>query len=168
MVSNMWLGIAIFCTGWFIIQFLLSVIFGLDSDTDISGDFEASDLLSFKGLIHFGIGYSWWMVIHSQNTSWSTHALAFLLGSLVMVVLWLTYWGISKLRKEIIPERGEALVGKSGVVYTKDLITGEYTVTLEINGAMREIQSVESLGEDPKPGQTVIIKEYKEGKYFIN
>ena len=164
----MWLGIAIFCTGWFIIQFLMSVIFGLDSDTDISGDFEASDLLSFKGLIHFGIGYSWWMVIHSQNTSWSTHALAFLLGSLVMVVLWLTYWGISKLRKEIIPERGEALVGKSGVVYTKDLITGEYTITLEINGAMREIQSVESLGEDPKPGQTVIIKEYKEGKYFIN
>lgn len=168
MVSNMWLGIAIFCTGWFIIQFLMSVIFGLDSDIDISGDFDATDLLSFKGLIHFGIGYSWWMVIHSQNTSWSTHALAFLLGSLVMVVLWLTYWGISKLRKEIIPERGEALVGKSGVVYTKDLITGEYTVTLEINGAMREIQSVESLGEDPKPGQTVIIKEYKEGKYFIN
>lgn len=164
----MWLGIAIFCTGWFIIQFLMSVIFGLDSDTDISGDFDATDLLSFKGLIHFGIGYSWWMVIHSQNTSWSTHALAFLLGSLVMVVLWLTYWGISKLRKEIIPERGEALVGKSGVVYTKDLITGEYTITLEINGAMREIQSVKSLGEDPKPGQTVIIKEYKEGKYFIN
>lgn len=164
----MWLGIAIFCTGWFIIQFLLSVIFGLDSDTDISGDFEASDLLSFKGLIHFGIGYSWWMVIHSQNTSWSTHALAFLLGSLVMIVLWLTYWGISKLKKEIIPERGEALVGKSGVVYSKDLITGEYTVTLEINGAMREIQSVESLGENPKPGQTVIIKEYKKGKYFIN
>jgi membrane protein implicated in regulation of membrane protease activity len=166
----MWLGIAVFCTGWFVIQFLLSVIFGLDSDIDVdtSGDFDASDLLSFKGLIHFGIGYSWWMVIHSQNTSWSTHAVAFLLGSLVMIVLWLTYLGISKLKKEIIPERGEALVGKSGVVYAKDLITGEYTVTLEINGAMREIQSVESLGENPKPGQTVIIKEYKDGKYFIN
>ena len=88
----MWLSVAIFCTGWFVIQFLLSVIFGLDSDidTDTSGDFDASDLFTFKGLIHFGIGYSWWMVIHAQDSSWSTHAVAFLLGSLVMVVLWLT------------------------------------------------------------------------------
>ena len=162
----MWLGIAIFCTGWFIIQFLMSTIFGMDSDID--SDFDAADLLSFKGLIHFGIGYSWWMVIHSQDTSWSTHALAFLLGSLVMIVLWLTYWGVSKLKKEIIPEVGEALVGQSGEVYTRDINTGEYVVTLVINGARREIGSVISLGENPKPGQTVIIKEYKEGKYFIN
>lgn len=166
----MWLSIAIFCTGWFVIQFLLSVIFGLDSDidTDTSGDFDASDLLTFKGLIHFGIGYSWWMVIHAGNTSWSTHAVAFLLGTLVMIVLWLTYLGVSKLKKEIIPEVGESLVGKSGIIYAKNLHTKEYTVTITSNGASKEIQSVISLGENPKTGQTVIIKEYKDGKYFIN
>ena len=162
----MWLSVAIFCTGWFIIQFLLSVIFGLESDVDT--DTSDSDLFTFKGVIHFGIGYSWWMVIHSQDTSWSTHAIAFLLGSLVMIVLWLTYWGVSKLKKEIIQETGEDLVGQSGEVYTKDKKTGEYTITVVVNGARREIGSVVSLGENPKSGQTVIIKEYKDGKYFIN
>ena len=53
----LYFGIAIFCTGIFIIQFILSFILGeldLDSDIDLDADgdidFSLSDVLSFKGL----------------------------------------------------------------------------------------------------------------------
>lgn len=165
----MWLSIAIFCTGWFIVQFLMSVVFGIDSDVDTSGDFEVSDLLSFKGLIHFGIGYSWWMVIHAQNSSWSTHAVAFLLGSLVMVILWLTYWAVSKLKKEIVPELGKDLIGKAGEIYTKNPYTREYSVLIESNGALKEISGVRSKGDtEIIAGHHVIIRDYIDGKYYID
>ena len=167
----MWLSIAIFCTGWFIVQFLMSVVFGIDSDidTDASGGFEVSDLLSFKGLIHFGIGYSWWMVIHAQNSSWSTHAVAFLLGSLVMIILWLTYWAVSKLKKEVIPELGQALVGKSCKIYTKNPYTGEFSVLVESNGALKEISGIRSKGNSEiVSGQHVIIRDFIDGKYYID
>lgn len=165
----MWLAVAIFCTGWFLIQFLMSVVFGVDSELDSSGDFELGDILSFKGLIHFGIGYSWWMVIHAQDSSWSTHAVAFLLGSLVMVVLWLTYWGVSKLKKEITPELGKDLIGKTCEIYSKNPYTGEYSVFVESNGAKKVISGVRVFeGESAVPGQTMVIKDFIDGKYYIN
>lgn len=165
---NVWAGVAVFCTGWFIVQFLLSVVFGLDADTDTDTSLDISDFLSFKGIIHFGIGYSWWMVTHSGNTSWATHATAFLLGILVMTILWLTYWGASKLKKEIIPEIGETLVGRTCEIYTKNPYTGEYTVLVESNGAQKEISGVRTKGDfELVAGQRAIIKEYIDGKYYI-
>lgn len=166
----MWLAIAIFCTGFFLVQFLGSVIFGLDSDIDTdTSSLDASDLLSFKGLLHFGIGYSWWMVTHASNSSWSTHAVAFLLGTLVMVILWLTYWGMSKLKKEIVPEVGEALIGKTGEIYSKNPSTGEYTILIESNGALREFTGVRSMADTLLlPGQHIVIKDFIDGKYYIN
>lgn len=165
---NIWAGVAVFCTGWFIVQFLLSVIFGLDSDTDINvNDLDVSDFISFKGVIHFGIGYSWWMVTHAGNTTWATHAIAFLLGVLVMVILWLTYLGISKLKKEVVPELGEALVGKTCEIYTKNPYTGEYTILIEANGALKEVSGVRTKDMNLVAGQRAVIKEYVDGKYYI-
>ena len=166
-----WPAIATFCTGWFVVQFIMSIIFGVDSGVDTDGDtsnLEVSDLLSFKGLIHFGIGYSWWMVTHASNISWVTHAIAFGLGVLVMIILWATYWGLSKLKKELVPEIGESLVGKTGEVYTKNPYTGEYTLLVTINGAKREIYGVRSKSNEQLPGQSVIIREYVDGKYYID
>ena len=167
-----WPAIATFCTGWFVVQFILSIIFGVGSEVDIDGDSSAdldlSDLISFKGLIHFGIGYSWWMVTHSTNVTWVTHAIAFGLGILVMLILWATYWGLSKLKKEIIPETGETLIGKTGEVYTKNPYTGEYTLIVEVNGAKREVFGVRSKSNEILPGQSTVIREYIDGKYYID
>ena len=72
-------GIALFCTGIFIVQFILSFILGeidLDSDIDLDADgdvdFSLSDILSFKGLIHFGIGFGWY-VDQQQKAGDRTH-----------------------------------------------------------------------------------------------
>lgn len=146
----------------------MTVIFESDCDLDSpeTSELDAGDFLSFKELIHFGIGYSWWMVIHSGDSSWSTHTVAFLLGSLVMVILYLTYWGVSKLKKELVLESGESLIGRTGQVYTRDQNNGEYTILITRNGSRKELHSVISEGENLETGQTVVIKDYKDGKYF--
>ena len=51
--------------GIFIIQFILSNLGISDTDLDVdfdgNVDFSVSDLLSFKGLIHFAMGFSGWL-----------------------------------------------------------------------------------------------------------
>lgn len=79
------------------------------------------------------------MYLHAANPTWNTHAAAFLIGALIMVVLYLTYWGAYKLRKEIIPEKGEELVGRYGEIYLK-LKNDEYIIVIVINGASRQLQ----------------------------
>lgn len=61
--------------GIFILQFCLSFIGGdteMDTDIDIDldgeADFSFSDLISFKGLIHFLMGLSGWLMITQQVT----------------------------------------------------------------------------------------------------
>ena len=65
---SVYFGLALFSTGIFIVQFILSFFIGeldLDTDIDLDGDgvddFSIGDLISFKGLIHFLIGFSWTM-----------------------------------------------------------------------------------------------------------
>ena len=56
--------------GIFIVQFILSNLgFGdTDIDIDLDGDidFDVSDLLSFKGLIHFLMGFSGWLSLKQR------------------------------------------------------------------------------------------------------
>lgn len=59
--------------GIFILQFCLSFIGGdteMDTDIDLDGeaDFSFSNLISFKGLIHFLMGLSGWLMITQQVT----------------------------------------------------------------------------------------------------
>lgn len=170
-----YLGLAIFCTGWFLVQFLLSTIWGdleidsdIDTDVDTDTDFDLGSIISFKGIIHFGIGYSWWMYLHAANPTWNTHAAAFLIGALIMVVLYLTYWGAYKLRKEIIPEKGEELVGRYGEIYLK-LKNDEYIIVIIINGASRQLQvSSSTPGKLYPTGYKIKITSYIDGKYYIN
>ena len=56
----------------FILQFILSNIGIGDSDIDIDcdgdSDFSINDLLSFKGLIHFAMGFSGWLMLDKTVT----------------------------------------------------------------------------------------------------
>ena len=55
MISNIYYIIAGVAYSIFIMQFILSQFFG-DFDVDTEADFSVSDIVSFKGLIHFCIG----------------------------------------------------------------------------------------------------------------
>lgn len=57
---------ALVATGIFLLQFVISVFFGdldMDVDGDANADFDLGSLFSFKGLVHFLIGFGWTRVL---------------------------------------------------------------------------------------------------------
>lgn len=165
--------IAIFLTGLFIVQTVLSIIFGgLDTDLDIDGDgsvdLDISGIISFKGLLHFGIGFSWgmWLMDGSLGKTLSI-IISIGLGLLMAVMLYFTYWGVIKLKKEVIPEKREDLVGRTSEIYFKDSAENEWIVFMKINGSLREIPVTSKSNKNYASGEKVTIIEYKDGKYWI-
>jgi hypothetical protein len=67
-MEQIYYGIAAVFYGIFIIRFILSWIGG-DFELDFDGDFDVSDVVSFKGFTHFVMGASGWLSIKS----WTTH-----------------------------------------------------------------------------------------------
>lgn len=62
MEANVYFFAALVSTGIFLLQFILSIFFGsMDTDIDVNADGNAdidmSSVLSFKGLIHFCMGF---------------------------------------------------------------------------------------------------------------
>ena len=59
--------------GIFIVQFILSSFGFLETDLDVdfdgNVDFSVSDLLSFKGLVHFAMGFSGWLMVIGEVTA---------------------------------------------------------------------------------------------------
>lgn len=72
MGSDIILCMALIASFAFVIQFLLSIL-GSDLDTDIDIDsasdlsMSLSDIISFKGITHFILGYSWTTYFFSRG-----------------------------------------------------------------------------------------------------
>ena len=86
MGSDIILCMALIASFAFVIQFLLSIL-GSDLDTDIDIDsasdlsMSLSDIISFKGITHFILGYSW-------TTYFSgSHLVGVVIGSFLFFVL---------------------------------------------------------------------------------
>ena len=174
-------GIALFCTGLFLAQFILSMVIGeLGADTDVDldsdgiGDFNLTDLLSFKGLLHFGIGFSWTMWFTRDMPSKATSvAISVLIGVVFMIVLFLTYWLAGKLKNDTRQESGSDLIGRTAEIYlsegTRDSGLTQYRVWVIINGSKRLLTVVSESDEPSKlpPGTIVTIRDFHDGRYFI-
>lgn len=166
-------GIALFCTSIFIVQFILSFILGeidLDSDIDLDADgdvdFSLSDILSFKGLIHFGIGFGWTMWFSKDENQFLAAIIAVCVGIIFMFVLYGVYFLAYKLEHKIVPEKGEDLVGKEVEIYLP-LERNKYTVNIEINGKQSQI-IVSSISEKNYiTGDKTTIEKFENGIYFI-
>ena len=68
MEANVYFFAALVSTGIFLLQFILSIFFGsMDTDIDVhadgNADIDMSSVLSFKGLIHFCMGFGWFMYL---------------------------------------------------------------------------------------------------------
>lgn len=84
MGSDIILCMALIASFAFVIQFLLSIL-GSDLDTDIDNasdlTMSLSDIISFKGITHFILGYSW-------TTYFSgSHLVGVVIGSFFFIVL---------------------------------------------------------------------------------
>ena len=106
--------------GIFIVQFILSNLgFGdTDIDIDLDGDvdFDVSDLLSFKGLIHFLMGFSGWLML-SGTVNVFTVVIAIILGISFMVGLYFIYKVCMKFNSEPTIKTGVELIGEIATVY---------------------------------------------------
>ena len=165
--------LALFTSAILLIQLLAGFFIGADSDIDVdgdsSGDFDLSTIFSPKGILHFICGSSWYLVILGKSVfSLKDYLVAGLIGILFMLLIVSIYWLMYKLENYVKREEGEALIGRSGEVYLKlsekdDLYT--YIVKVKINESLQELVVISDLLY--LVGDRVIIREYKDGRYYI-
>lgn len=100
--------------GIFILQFVLSNSLGGDTEIDVDfdgeGDFDISSLLSFKGLIHFAMGFSGWLTLTGKVTIY-TVCTGVIIGLLFMVLLYYLYKFCMRFHSEPTEKDGIELIG---------------------------------------------------------
>ena len=169
----LYFGIAIFCTGIFIIQFILSFILGefdLDTDIDLDEDgdvdFSLSDLLSFKGLCHFGIGFGWTMWFSKGENQFISACIAILVGIILMFVLYGVYKLCLIFKNEGPKETDKDLVGRVVEIYLKGT-DNNWIVLVEYNNYLSK-KIVKSLsGRKYKNTEKTQILKYESGILWI-
>lgn len=164
MSQTVFLIIALVTTGIFLVQFVLSIFFGdINADTDVDADI--SSLVTFKGLTHFGIGFGWYMYL-AGNTEIQSYAIAFLIGLFFMVAVWYLYKKAYQLQQENRAETTEQLVGRECTIYFQQG-NSRYTVEVNRNGAMREVDVHSETEKVYQTGERTVITGYKDGKLYI-
>lgn len=164
MSSTIFLIIAIVTTGVFVVQFILSIFFGdLDADTDV--DTDMGSIVSFKGLTHFAIGFSWYMYLQ-DNTELKTYLYGFIIGLFFLFAVWFLYKKASQLQQINSLEKTEALVGRECTLYFRSN-EGRYTVQVRRNGAMREVDVISESNKSYQTGDKTVISSYKDGTLYI-
>jgi len=177
--------IALLTSLLFLGQLVLGLIGGLDfgidvdvdsdTDLDVSADndvgFEISSLVSPKGILHFLLGGSWYLVLaeytRGGSLTWYDYLIAIGVGFILALMMALLYWGMSKLESEKKKESGEDLVGRGGTIYLASNESGIHIITTVINGASTELTVKSKSGKEYKTGDLVTIQSYEQGIYYI-
>jgi hypothetical protein len=156
------IGIFSYCT--FIIQFIAALALGdIDLDIDLDGniDFNVSDLCSFKGLIHFLMGYSGWIIL-TNSTTLLNNIIAIAIGLIFVVILYYIYRFILKLNYEPVSKSGKDLIGTKVTVYLT--MADPYKCICIVNGSCE----INCISRDPvSAGDIRTILNYRDGIYFI-
>lgn len=167
--SQIFLLVAIVASGIFVVQFVMTMFVGdvdIDLDGDTNMDTDMGSIVSFKGLVHFGIGFGWSMVLAGTQSA-AAYALSCLVGLVFMVVLWQVYRLAHKLQKPTVQEPRENLVGRHARIYN-NRGGGRYVVQVSINGALRETTVESASGKEDWPaGKDVGILALKDGVLYI-
>ena len=171
-INNFWGWLFIITAAIVVIQLIMSIINGTDLDLDLDGDgvadFDLGTLVSPKGILHFLFGGSGYLTLVGPHgwTVWG-YLLAIVVGLVVAAVLFLVYYGMSKLADEKRQEEGNELVGRSGVVYLP-LNFGTYEISVVRNGRNQTLTVIsKSRREDYKTGTSVTIVSFEDGNYYI-
>lgn len=156
--------------GIFLVQFILSFIGGdtdLDVDFDGEMDFSFSDLISFKGLIHFLMGLSSWLMICNRVTP-ITVLTAIIVGFGFMVVLYYVYRLAMNFSSEPTKKYGINLIGTEVTIYlTMENISDKHCICTIQNGGVTE--EITCIAETPVIiGDKRSITNYKNGIYYIS
>lgn len=123
--ENIMYLVAIVSYGLFIFRLILLWTVG-DIDFDIGLDGDLGDIISFKGLNHFLMGFSGWISYRFLDHSTPTtvdYALAVIFGVIFMALLYFIYKFIYSLNTEPDIATGADLCGRTGMImyHTADI-----------------------------------------------
>ena len=168
MIEQIYYAIALTVYSIFIIRFILSWI---GADFDVDADVDVSDVVSFKGLTHFLMGFSGWLSVKSyitHNVMWYDYLIALILGVIFVILLYFVYKLLISLETKPQILSGKQLIGKTGKIYVilepEDSIK-KYIITVG-NGLGTQEYPAKS-NNSYKLGDEVVISDYVNAYYII-
>ena len=168
MIEQVYYAIALIVYSIFIIRFILSWV---GADFDIDADVDIGDVVSFKGLTHFLMGFSGWLSVKSyitHNVMWYDYLIALILGVIFVILLYFVYKLLISLETKPQILFGKQLIGKTGKIYIilepEDSIK-KYIITVG-NGLGTQEYPAKS-NNSYKLGDEVVISDYVNAYYII-
>ena len=168
MIEQIYYAVALTVYSIFIIRFILSWI---GADFDIDADVDIGDVVSFKGLTHFLMGFSGWLSVKSyitHNVMWYDYLIALILGVIFVILLYFVYKLLISLETKPQILFSKQLIGKTGKIYIilepEDSIK-KYIITVG-NGLGTQEYPAKS-NNSYKLGDEVVISDYVNAYYII-
>ena len=168
MMEQIYYAVALTVYSIFIIRFILSWI---GADFDIDADVDIGDVVSFKGLTHFLMGFSGWLSVKSyitHNVMWYDYLIALILGVIFVILLYFVYKLLISLETKPQILFGKQLIGKTWKIYIilepEDSIK-KYIITVG-NGLGTQEYPAKS-NNSYKLGDEVVISDYVNAYYII-
>ena len=168
MIEQIYYAVALTVYSIFIIRFILSWV---GADFDVDADIDISDVVSFKGLTHFLMGFSGWLSVKSyitHNVMWYDYLIALILGVIFVILLYFVYKFLISLETKPQILFGKQLIGKTGKIYIilepEDSIK-KYIITVG-NGLGTQEYPAKS-NNSYKLGDEVVISDYVNAYYII-
>ena len=168
MIEQIYYAVALTVYSIFIIRFILSWV---GADFDVETDLDVSDIVSFKGLTHFLMGFSGWLSVKSyttHNVMWYDYLIALILGVIFVILLYFVYKLLISLETKPQVLFGKQLIGKTGKIYIilepEDSIK-KYIITVG-NGLGTQEYPAKS-NNSYKLGDEVVISDYVNAYYII-
>ena len=153
----------------FIVKFIVSWVVGdFDMDVDFDGvdDFDVSSAFSFKGLVHFLIGFSSYLFLKSYTPfvvkidgvaqfDWFDYCWATISGIILFIALWYAYKLAMKANNN--SKNPEDLINNSkGKIYI-NLGNGSYSVQAHTPAGTTNVTAFYT-SDDLEPGTEVILE----------
>ena len=168
MIEQIYYAVALTVYSIFIIRFILSWV---GADFDIDADVDIGDVVSFKGLTHFLMGFSGWLSVKSyitHNVMWYDYLIALILGVIFVILLYFVYKLLISLETKPQILSGKQLIGKTGKIYVilepEDSIK-KYIITVGNGLGTQEYQAKSN--NSYKLGDEVVISDYVNAYYII-
>lgn len=160
--------VAIAASVIFIIQTIMTFV-GADTDTGIDADFDGNldgvdspfQLFSLRNLVNFLLGFGWTgaSLYNSFDNKIVLGIVAFLVGSLFIVVFFLIMRALMKLSEDNTFDIKDT-IGKTADVYMNIPAAkgGKGKIFVSIKGSTHELPAITSSNDDLKSGSLVIIE----------
>ncbi|GAB6121857.1 NfeD family protein [Dysgonomonas termitidis] len=162
----------------FIIQTIMTFI-GADTDTGIDADFDGNldgadspfQLFSLRNLINFLLGFGWTgaVLYGSFESKIVVGIIAFLVGSLFIILFFLVMKGLMKLSEDNT-FKIEDTIGKTADVYMNipAAKSGKGKIFISINGSTHELPAITSCDMDIKSGSLVKVEAIEGGILLVS